>query len=136
MTDWTAEELEKVGSADELEVAPLRSDGTPRPYVPIWVVRVGDDLYVRSYRGRAGAWYRSAVGQHEGRIRAGGVERAVTFEPDGASSASPGTASTDTESTAAVDDAYRAKYARYGGSYLDPMLRPEATETTLRLVAR
>jgi hypothetical protein len=123
MSDWTSEELEKVGSADELEVAPLRSDGTPRPYLPIWVVRVGDDLYVRSYRGRAGAWYRSAVGQHEGRIRAGGVERAVTFEPDGAGSG-------------AVDDAYRTKYARYGGSYLDPMLRPEATETTLRLVPR
>jgi hypothetical protein len=126
MTDWTAEELEKVGSADELEVAPLRSDGTPRSYLPIWVVRVGDDLYVRSYRGRAGAWYRSAVEQHEGRIRAGGVERAVTFEPDGTGS--------DSASQDAVDDAYRTKYARYGGSYLDPMLRPEATETTLRLL--
>lgn len=121
MSDWTANELDKVGSADELEVAPFRPDGTPRAYVPIWVVRVGDDLYVRSYRGEGGAWYRSAVSQRAGRIRAGGVERAVAFEPDGADQN-------------AVDDAYRAKYARYGGSYLDPMLRPEVTETTLRLL--
>jgi len=123
MNDWTTDELDKVGSADELEVAPLRPDGSQRAYVPVWVVRVGDNLYVRSYRGREGAWYRSAVDQREGRIRAGGVERAVAFEPDGA----------DQE---AVDEAYRAKYARYGDTYLDPMLRPGATETTLRLAAR
>jgi hypothetical protein len=123
MNDWTADELTKVGSADELEIAPMRTDGSQRSYVPVWVVRVGDDLYVRSYRGPGGAWYRSAVSQREGRIRAAGVERAVTFQPDGADQN-------------AVDDAYRSKYARYGGSYLDPMLRPEAAETTLRLVAR
>lgn len=123
MSDWSPEELSKVASAEELEIAPLRPDGSQRPYVPVWVVRVGNDLYVRSYRGREGAWYRSAVGQREGRIRAGGVERAVAFEPDG----------TDPQ---AVDEAYRTKYASYGGSYLDPMLRPEATETTLRLAAR
>lgn len=123
MSDWSPEELSKVASADELEIAPLRADGSQRPYVSVWVVRVGDDLYVRSYRGRDGAWYRSAVGQREGRIRSGGVERAVAFEPDG----------TDPQ---AVDEAYRAKYARYGGSYLDPMLRAEATETTLRLAVK
>jgi hypothetical protein len=121
MADWTLEELDKVGAADELEIAPLRADGTPRTYVPVWVVRAGDNLYVRSYRGRGGVWYRSAVNQRAGRIRAGGVERAVTFEPDSADQN-------------AVDEAYRTKYARYGGSFLDPMLRPEATETTLRLL--
>jgi len=34
MTDWTTEELDKVGSADELEIAPLRRDGTLRAYLP------------------------------------------------------------------------------------------------------
>jgi hypothetical protein len=28
MTGWTADELEKIGSADELEIASLRSDRT------------------------------------------------------------------------------------------------------------
>src|SRR5437867_3248423 len=71
MSDWTA---------DELDIAPLRPDGSLRPYTTIWVVRVGDGLYVRSYRGRGGSWFRHAVRRHQGRIRTGGVERDVTFE--------------------------------------------------------
>ena len=45
---WTADELERIAAAEELEMSPLRPDGTPRRPGPIWVVRVGDDLYVRS----------------------------------------------------------------------------------------
>jgi hypothetical protein len=91
--------------------------------VPIWVVRVGDDLYVRSYRGGAGAWYRHATDQPRGRIRAGGVERDVTFDqPD--DSVQP-----------AIDDAYRAKYGRYGDTYLKPMLTQQAIAATLRLTS-
>ena len=33
----------------------------------------------------------------------------------------------------AIDDVYRAKYARYGDTYLRPMLAERAVETTLRL---
>jgi hypothetical protein len=79
MSDWTAEQLDKVGAADELEIAALRPDGTLRPATTIWVVRVGDDLYVRSYRGRRGGWFRSVLRRPEGRIRAGGVTRVVAF---------------------------------------------------------
>jgi hypothetical protein len=43
--------------------------------VTIWVVRVGDDLFVRSVRGSAGSWYQGSQQRHEGRIEAGGVER-------------------------------------------------------------
>ena len=55
MMRWTNDELDKIGIADELEIAPLRRDGTLRTPVTIWVVRHGDDLYVRSYRGRGGS---------------------------------------------------------------------------------
>ena len=79
MTTWTSDELNKIGRADELEIAPLRGDGTPRKLVTIWVVRLGDDLYVRSYKGSGGSWLRAAQVRHEGRIRAGGVEKDVTF---------------------------------------------------------
>ena len=51
MTTWTSDELDRIGSADELRIASPRADGTLRPYVPIWVVRVGDDLSC----GRTGA---------------------------------------------------------------------------------
>jgi len=125
MADWTTEELGKIDVADELEVAARRPDGTLRPYVTIWVVRVGDDLYVRSYRGREGAWFRSALRRPEGHIRAGGVDRDVAF------------AETGDAGRAAIDQAYRAKYAgRYASSIVDPMVSPGAAAATLRLIAR
>jgi hypothetical protein len=48
MTAWTDEQLDRIGTAQELGVASLRADGTLRQPVTIWVVREGDDLYVRS----------------------------------------------------------------------------------------
>jgi hypothetical protein len=76
---WTSEELNKVGSAEELRIATLRRNGTPRNPVTIWVVRVGDELYVRSYRGHSGSWYSATQANREGYIRADGVEKDVIF---------------------------------------------------------
>jgi hypothetical protein len=127
MSEWTADELDKIGAADELEIAPNRSDGTRYPYTTIWVVRVDDHLYVRSYRGPNGKWFRHAREQAEGHIRAGGVDRDVGFEhpEDG-----------DSGAVDQVDLVYRMKYARYGGQYVDAIVSPQARATTLRLVAR
>ena len=41
-TTWTTEQLERIDTADELEIAVRRDDGTLRPWLPLWVVRVGD----------------------------------------------------------------------------------------------
>ena len=79
MTAWTNEELDRIGTAQELGVASLRADGTLRQPVTIWVIREGDDLYVRSWRGRSGAWYRGVQERHQGHIRAGGVDKDVNF---------------------------------------------------------
>ena len=113
MSEWTSDELEKIGASAELRLAPRRRDGSLRTPVTIWVVRVGEDLYVRSWRGSAGGWYRAARNSHEGRISAGGIHRDVAF----------------------VDAAYREKYGRYSG-YVEPMVRPEARATTIELVSR
>jgi hypothetical protein len=78
MTARTNEELDRIGAAEELEVASLRADGTLRRPVTIWVIREGDDLYVRSWRGRSGAWYRGVQERHQGHIRAGGVDKPMT----------------------------------------------------------
>jgi hypothetical protein len=48
-------------------------DGTLRKPRTIWVVRVGDDLYVRSMYGRAGGWFPATQVRHHGHIQAGGV---------------------------------------------------------------
>jgi putative transposase len=70
MTAWTTEELTRIATAEELQIAPRRRDGTLRNPRTIWVVRHGDDLYVRSVNGRTSAWFRGAQVRHEGHIQA------------------------------------------------------------------
>jgi hypothetical protein len=124
MSAWTVDELTKIGAEEELDIAPLRGDGTLRKPVTIWVVRVGDDLYVRSYKGRTSAWFRGVQVRHEGRIWAGGVEKDVTF-----------VAETDPAINDKIDAAYRAKYGRYP-QYVAPMVTAEVRGTTIRLTPR
>src|SRR3954453_20009672 len=51
MRAWTEDDLTRIGGSVELQIASRWPDGTLRPYVTIWVVRAGDDLYVRSAYG-------------------------------------------------------------------------------------
>ena len=120
---WTINDLTRIGDADDLHIAPRRKDGTLRRAVPIWVVRVGDELYVRSWRGDGGRWYRAARASGEGQVSAGGVSKDVALLAAG------------DEVNDAVDAAFREKYGRYTG-YVEPMVAPQARATTLRLVPR
>ena len=123
MTAWTNDELNRIGTAEELDITTLRRDGTPRRPLPIWVVRHGDDLYVRSVNGPTAAWYRGAQARGEGHIRAGGIAKEVTF------------ADADPALADRIDDAYRVKYRRYP-SIVPSIVRPEARAATLKLVPR
>ncbi|SRR5436190_4884037 len=124
MSAWTKGELDKIAAADELEIASLRRDGTLREPVTVWVVRHGDDLYVRSVKGPTGAWFRGTHARHEGHIRAGGVDRDVTF--------------IEAEATLSdeIDRAYRTKYRRYAANIVNSVLTPGARSATLRLAPR
>ena len=124
MTSWTRNDLERIGAADELQLATFKQDGTLRKPVVIWVVRVGDDLYVRSYRGHEAAWFQHTQRRPKGRIVADGVTKDVTFVD----------ASGDEALNNKIDAAYRSKYQRYGATYVDPMVAPQARATTLNLV--
>jgi hypothetical protein len=124
MSAWTADELALIGKAEELAISSSRPDGTLRPFITIWVVRSGDELYVRSAYGHENGWYRRALESGEGRIRAGGVERDVSFEDPG---------------PAVVEDlhkAYHAKYDRHGPAIVGTVVSVEAAASTLRLVPR
>lgn len=124
MSTWTNNELDKIGSAEELQIASLRRDGALRNPVTIWVARVGDALYVRSYRGHDGAWFRAAQVRHEGYIQAGGVDKEVIFVNE-----------TNSGINDQIDDAYRTKYGRYP-QYVAPMVTAGARSTTLKLAPR
>jgi hypothetical protein len=39
MTAWTSDKLDKIGTAEELEIVPLQRNGARRNPVTIWVVR-------------------------------------------------------------------------------------------------
>ena len=124
MSVWIRNDLERIGAAEELQLATFKKDGTLRKPVTIWVVRIGDDLYVRSWRGPTGAWFRHIHRRPEARIVAGGVTKDVTL--------------VDANSHEALNDeidaAYQAKYRRYSTTYVDPMIAPQARATTLKLV--
>jgi len=124
MSEWTSEDLTRIGNAEEVQVTSRRGDGTLRKPVTIWVVRDGDSLYVRSVKGPTGAWFRGTQERHEGRIRGGGAEQDITF------------VDADHDIDNQVDAAYRAKYRRYAGSILNSVLTPQARSTTIQLVPR
>jgi hypothetical protein len=124
MTEWTTEELTKIEAADELRIASMQLDGSLRKPTTIWVVRLGNDLYVRPVNGRTAGWFRATQERHEGRISSGGVEKDVTFVDPGH----------DLEDE--VDDAYRAKYRRYAENIVGSLLTPEARSATLKLAPR
>jgi hypothetical protein len=79
MSAWTSDELNKIGAADELDLASVRRVGTLRNPVTMWVVRHGDGIFVRSVNGRGSSWFRGAQARHEAHIRAGGVGKDVTL---------------------------------------------------------
>jgi hypothetical protein len=124
MTAWTADELTKIGAAEELQIASLRRDGTLASPRTIWVARHDDDLYVRSVNGPTAAWFRGTRVRHEGHIRAGGVDKDVTLVD----------ASHDINDQ--VDAAYRTKYGRYAAYIIEAITSPQAASTTMQLVPR
>jgi len=124
MTTWTSDELSTIGGAPELQLASLRQDGNLRPYVTIWVVRTGDDLYVRSAYGSDNPWYRRALASGAGRIRAGGLEREVTF------------AAVDPGDQAGIDEAYHVKYDQHGPAIVGTVVGDKAAAVTIRLLPR
>jgi hypothetical protein len=124
MPAWTSDELTRIGTADELQIASRRGDGTLRNPRTIWVVRVGDDLYVRSMYGRTGGWFPATQVRHQGHIRAGGVERDVTF------------ADADPARNDQIDAAYRDKYRRYGPNIIGGVMNAEARAATIKLIPR
>ena len=125
MTAWTSDELNKIGKAEELQTASLRSNNTLRNQVTIWVVRVSDDLYIRSVNGLNSAWFRGVQTRHEGHIRAGDVDKDVIFVEE-----------SDSNINQQIGTAYATKYHRYAASIISHINGSEARAATIKLVPR
>jgi hypothetical protein len=123
MTDtWSPQELERIGSAEELLIAVRRPDGTLRNWLPIWVVTVGEQVYVRTWHRRDTGWFGNVLASGRARVQVPGLEDDVSVTDVGEGPA---------ELRAGIDAAYRAKYGP-GGS--ESMVTPEAAAATLQFI--
>ena len=76
-------------------------------------------------KAAAASWFHAAQVRHEGRIRAGGIEKDVTFVEQ-----------SDADINGQIDSAYRTKYGGYSAEYVEPMVGSPARATTMKLVPR
>ncbi|MHA7985804.1 DUF2255 family protein [Rathayibacter sp. CAU 1779] len=125
---WDPDELQTIADEDEVVLASRRSDGSLGVVTTIWIVRVGDEAFVRSAFGPGNLWYARAKKAGAGHVAIGGVSRDVIFEDASVGSDRPGDA-------AAIDRAYHAKYdANYPQEYIEPVSDAASHATTLRLI--
>ena len=127
MSRWSQEDLDRLGGAEEVEVSSVRRDGSMSRTRTVWIVRVGDQLYLRSVTGPDGAWYRLTRAFRQGRIEARGVARDVTW------------VDVDAAEQPDVDPAVDAEYGRkYQGapSAMAHITSPLARATTMRVEPR
>lgn len=104
---------------DVQEVA-IRTGKHPKSAVVIWVVVVDDEVFVRSWLGGKGRWYRD--------LAAGGP---ATLEFAGRRLAVQALAANDAAAVARASREFLRKYSR--SSHAQEMVRPETLPTTLRL---
>lgn len=121
MSGWTEDQLDRIGDAGELRITSRGDDGRLRRSRVIWVVREGDELYVRSVNGPGSSWYRGTRDHLTGHVSAGGVDADVVFED------------ADESLDDRIDAAYRAKYGA-GSTAVERITSTGARSTTMRLV--
>ncbi|HUX70467.1 MAG TPA: DUF2255 family protein [Cellulomonadaceae bacterium] len=120
---WSSDDLRRVGSSDELQISARRTDGNLSPWLPIWVVCVGEQVYVRTWYRRATGWFAQVLDSRRASIRVPGLQADVAVED----------AAGRRRLQADIDAAYVTKYPRYGTPTVGRMVTAAAAATTLRL---
>ena len=120
---WTPDELDRIGDADELQIAPRAQ--TARCAARCRSGSCASATSSTCAPGAATTAAGTAPPRPAAKDTSGRRRRART---------SPYVAADD-EVNDAVDAAFREKYGRYTG-YVEPMVAPQARATTLRLVPR
>lgn len=118
MAQFDAATLDELTSEREVHVRTQGRDGSDTD-LPIWVVTVDRDAYVRSVRGGQGQWWRRARDAGHMTLVAGGQPLSVVVDPV-----------TDTELNERVSEAYAAKYGLAGPG---ETMAHEVADTTLRV---
>ena len=117
MTKFDAHTLGDVRSTQEVRI---RTGKHPDSAVVIWVVAVGDEVFVRSFRGARGRWYRDLAQGGPATLELAGKHVSVQAVP------ATGAATIDR-----VSREFLSKYT--SSSYAQAMVKADILDTTLRL---
>ena len=120
MAKFDADTLRELRNVQEVAI---RTEKHPKSAVVIWVVVADDEVFVRSWRGARGRWYRD--------LAAGGP---ATLEFAGRRLAVQALMATDPDAVARASREFLRKYQR--STHAQEMVRPETLPTTLRLEPR
>src|SRR5919198_1560583 len=115
-------DLRHLAEVEEISIGFTRPDGSTGS-TPVWVVQAGEEIFVRSIRGRGGGWYRRLRANPDGEVGDGAHAHPVRARPV-----------EDAATVEAVTGAYAAKYG--DSPYVGPLLTGEAADATLRLEPR
>jgi hypothetical protein len=121
MTNFDADTLRELRDVQEVAI---RTEKHPKSAVVIWVVVADDEVFVRSWRGAKGRWYRDlAAGVLPATLEFAGRRLAVRALP-----------ASDQAAVARASREYLRKYQR--STHAQEMVRSETLPTTLRLEPR
>jgi hypothetical protein len=115
--------LDLLDGAIEVDVVTPRRDGS-ESRLPIWVVVVDGEAYIRSFKGEQGAWYRRARADGRATIEVEGRSVPVALAPEG-----------EPEINRRISEELRRKYGELSPRPTEIMVNPEVSATTLRLSA-
>ncbi len=120
MTSFDADTLHALREVPEVRI---RTEKHPKSAVVIWVVVADDDVFVRSFRGAEGRWYRDLAAGGPATLEFAGQRLAVRAIP--------------ANEPAAIDRVSREFLRKYRtSSYAQAMVQPDTLSTTLRLEPR
>jgi hypothetical protein len=121
-SSFEPETLKLLDETDEVYIETSRDADSPEHRTIIWAVVVGDEVFVRSVRGRKGRWYPRISAHPEGALLAGDTHIPVRAAP-----------ATDNVTVEAVSEAFRSKYEEAWPGPTAGIVRSEVLPTTLKL---
>lgn len=116
---FSGDDLARLRTAEEVDIETQPPEG-PAHRTTIWLVVDGDEVFIRSVRGKAGRWYREAT-----------ANPAVAVHVDGRRLPATAIPATDPDSIERTTAAVRRKYVGIEG--FESMQNPEIFDATLRL---
>jgi hypothetical protein len=121
--EFDSKTLDALRNVEEIRIATTPAGTKKKHRATIWVVVVDDDVFIRSFTGPKGKWYRNVLANPEADVEFDGKAIHVRATPV-----------KDRKTIESVSRAYLEKYR--DSPYAKDMVRDEVLPTTLQLEPR